>query len=92
MRGVRWSRCIRVHEARRAFGISHTRSERVSVAHLLSAQSEAQDVDVHGWIRSIRRQKKITFAVVGDGSTTSAIQAVLKPEDAAPYESRQPSA
>ena len=39
-----------------------------------------------GWVRSVRKQKRIAFAAVGDGSTISSLQAVLKPEDAAKYQ------
>jgi asparaginyl-tRNA synthetase len=42
-----------------------------------------QDVTVNGWVRSVRKQKRIAFAHVGDGTTARALQAVLKPEQAA---------
>lgn len=36
---------------------------------------------VHGWIKSIRRQKNVSFAVVNDGTTLKGLQAVfLQPE------------
>lgn len=53
------------------------------IAALLSRGAEAENVTVHGWVRSVRRQKKIAFAVIGDGSSLDSVQAVLKPEDAA---------
>ncbi|KAK3109304.1 asparaginyl-tRNA synthetase, partial [Teratosphaeriaceae sp. CCFEE 6253] len=46
-------------------------------------RAEASDVDVYGWVRSVRRQKRVAFAAVGDGSTFEPLQAVLRPEDAA---------
>ncbi|KAF8492117.1 hypothetical protein JB92DRAFT_3085038 [Gautieria morchelliformis] len=36
---------------------------------------------VHGWIKSVRRQKNVSFAVVNDGTTLKGLQAVfLQPE------------
>ena len=32
---------------------------------------------VSGWIKSIRKQKNISFAVITDGSSTKGLQAVL---------------
>ena len=55
----------------------------MNVSQLLRHNAEAKDVDVFGWVRSVRKQKKIGFAAVGDGSTVESVQAVLKPEDAA---------
>lgn len=68
--------------ARRPFSLSRAQLERINVAQLLSKQAEADDVDVYGWVRSLRRQKKIAFAAIGDGSTLEPLQAVLKPQDA----------
>ncbi|KAI9728370.1 MAG: asparaginyl-tRNA synthetase [Chrysothrix sp. TS-e1954] len=48
-----------------------------------SGASGANDhVEVNGFVRSIRKQKAVAFAAVGDGSALEAVQAVLKPEDA----------
>ncbi|KAG6336386.1 hypothetical protein ID866_2706 [Astraeus odoratus] len=44
---------------------------------LSSEQGPATKVDVHGWIKSVRRQKNVTFAVINDGSCPSGLQAVL---------------
>lgn len=36
---------------------------------------------VHGWIKSVRRQKNVSFAIVNDGTTLKGLQAVfLHPE------------
>lgn len=35
------------------------------------------EVTVHGWVKSIRRQKKVTFIAVNDGSTLQGLQAVF---------------
>lgn len=39
-------------------------------------------VTVNGYVRSIRKQKRVAFAAIGDGSTIESLQAVLKPEQA----------
>ncbi|KAF8137538.1 hypothetical protein EV363DRAFT_1428417 [Boletus edulis] len=44
---------------------------------LISEKDTASKVHVHGWIKSVRRQKNVTFAVVNDGSCASGLQAVL---------------
>lgn len=40
------------------------------------------DIVINGFVRSVRKQKRIGFAVVGDGSSLQPIQAVLSPEHA----------
>ena len=37
----------------------------------------ASSVTVNGWVKSIRRQKKVAFAVISDGSSDSGLQAVF---------------
>ncbi|KAJ5805412.1 uncharacterized protein N7503_003014 [Penicillium pulvis] len=44
---------------------------------------EDQEIKVNGFIRSLRKQKKIAFAGVSDGSTVELVQALMKPELAA---------
>lgn len=39
---------------------------------------ERSGIQVNGWIKSVRRQKNVEFAVVSDGSSTSGLQAVFK--------------
>jgi asparaginyl-tRNA synthetase len=46
---------------------------------------ESSPTSVTGWIKSIRKQKNITFAVVSDGTTPEGLQAVvLKQQGTAP--------
>lgn len=40
----------------------------------------SQIVTVHGWVRSVRRMKTVSFVHVADGSTTIPLQAVLTGE------------
>lgn len=68
--------------SRRAFARSRFLSANRSIAATLRDGADAEKVSVTGWVRSVRRQKRVAFAVVGDGSTVDSLQAVLKPEDA----------
>ncbi|OQO01597.1 hypothetical protein B0A48_12633 [Cryoendolithus antarcticus] len=63
---------------------SSTKSSRNGIAALLNgvAVDDAADITVNGWVRSVRKQKKVAFAAIADGSTVTALQAVLKPEQA----------
>ncbi|KAK3677351.1 asparaginyl-tRNA synthetase [Recurvomyces mirabilis] len=83
----RWfclQRRLRSLEARRTFSSSASLLTRVSVAQLLTKPGgEVNDVDVYGWVRNVRRQKKVAFVALGDGSSLDPLQAVLKPDDAA---------
>ncbi|CAK3970235.1 asparaginyl-tRNA synthetase [Lecanosticta acicola] len=71
---------------RRPFSITSTRPAGPKVnnaAELLARDEPADRVAVQGWVRSVRKQKRIAFAALGDGSTINSLQAVLRPEDAA---------
>ena len=74
------------HEAlRRALTTSRARFRQPSIADLLQDQSNvSKELVVNGWVKSIRKQKRVAFAAIGDGSTIHPLQAVfLKPEQAA---------
>jgi len=43
---------------------------------------DGTNVAVRGWIRSVRKQKQVSFATVNDGSNLKGIQAILNGEDA----------
>ncbi|KAI9827108.1 MAG: asparaginyl-tRNA synthetase [Phylliscum demangeonii] len=65
-----------------------TRTVR-SIAALLSSTPTAApaptpppSLTIHGFIRSIRKQKRVAFAVLADGSTTEPLQVVLSPAQA----------
>jgi asparaginyl-tRNA synthetase len=53
---------------------------------------EDQEVQVNGFVRSVRKQKRVAFAEISDGSTVMPLQAILKPAQAAEYvfSSREP--
>ncbi|OAK95217.1 asparaginyl-tRNA synthetase [Phaeosphaeriaceae sp. SRC1lsM3a] len=42
--------------------------------------TDGQTLKVNGYVRSVRKQKRIAFAAIGDGSTLHTVQAVLSPE------------
>ncbi|KAK4999707.1 asparaginyl-tRNA synthetase [Elasticomyces elasticus] len=74
-----------VRSARRSSTI-HGRSigNIASALHPTQGAAVADDelVHVHGFIRTVRKQKNITFAAVGDGSCLDSLQAVFPPEHA----------
>jgi asparaginyl-tRNA synthetase len=56
---------------------------RPSPSQLLSARpspSDGQSLTVNGYVRTVRKQKRIAFAAIGDGSTLQTVQAVLPPQ------------
>ena len=44
--------------------------------------SAGDTLKVNGFISSVRKQKRVAFAAVSDGSTLDTLQAVLTPEQA----------
>jgi asparaginyl-tRNA synthetase len=66
---------------------SSTVQKPANIASLL--QSSANNIDestpeieVNGYVRTIRKQKRIAFAAIGDGSSLQPVQAVLTPDQA----------
>lgn len=51
-----------------------------SVARLLARPRQGERVCVDGWVRSVRKQKRVAFAALGDGSSLSPLQVVLPPD------------
>lgn len=56
-----------------------------SIAALLEKPGnvESSQIQVNGFVNSLRRQKKVVFATLRDGSTTTPLQAILDPVNAA---------
>lgn len=49
--------------------------EQILATSLPTTQAAVpQRVDVHGWLKTIRRQKKVVFASLMDGTTTQPLQ------------------
>ncbi|KAF2685750.1 asparaginyl-tRNA synthetase [Lentithecium fluviatile CBS 122367] len=44
--------------------------------------SSGETLTVNGFVRSVRKQKRVAFAAIGDGSSLQTVQAVLTPEQA----------
>ncbi|KAF2033387.1 asparaginyl-tRNA synthetase [Setomelanomma holmii] len=42
--------------------------------------SDGDTLKLNGYVRSVRKQKRIAFAAIGDGSTLQTVQAVLPPQ------------
>ncbi|KAI8378019.1 uncharacterized protein BYT42DRAFT_572451 [Radiomyces spectabilis] len=54
-----------------------------TIQSLLSGDSTTgTDVVVRGWVRSVRKQKQVSFANINDGSNLKGIQAILSEADA----------
>jgi hypothetical protein len=69
---------------RRAAQHYSTVSPRIAslLHHPYSAVPAGESLTVNGFVRSVRRQKRIAFAAIGDGSTLKPLQAVLTPDQA----------
>lgn len=69
---------------------------RISVSTLLNRETASSDgpaddlVTINGFVRSIRKQKRVAFAAIGDGTTLEPLQAVLTPDQANGYDSASP--
>lgn len=66
---------------------SSTIQKPANIAALLRSSVENTDestpkIEVNGYVRTIRKQKRIAFAAVGDGSSLQPVQAVLTPDQA----------
>ncbi|OAL46062.1 asparaginyl-tRNA synthetase [Pyrenochaeta sp. DS3sAY3a] len=44
------------------------------------APPDGETVTINGYVRTVRKQKRIAFAAIGDGSTLQTVQAVLAPQ------------
>ncbi|KAK4056922.1 asparaginyl-tRNA synthetase [Microbotryomycetes sp. JL221] len=56
-----------------------TNTASTSSSPTTSAET-SNTVTIHGWVKSCRKQKRIAFAVVNDGTTNERLQCVLSPE------------
>lgn len=79
-RSARGNAQLLSHAGRNISSTAHGRPRGSSIATTLSRDEPIENAEVTGWVRSVRKQKKIAFAALGDGSTLDSLQAVLKPE------------
>lgn len=66
---------------------SSTIQKPTNIASLLKSSAETTEestpgIEINGYVRTIRKQKRIAFAAVGDGSSLQPVQAVLTPDQA----------
>jgi hypothetical protein len=54
---------------------------RPTIAQLLAEHADPAPaaVDAHGWVRSVRAQKRVAFVALADGSCAGGLQAVCDP-------------
>lgn len=53
-----------------------------TIRHILALPPSAVPLEARGWVRSVRKQKNVAFAVVADGSAARGLQVVMSPEQA----------
>ncbi|TFY60008.1 hypothetical protein EVG20_g7577 [Dentipellis fragilis] len=49
-----------------------------SIRRVLSEQQTDVPVQVHGWVKSVRVQKRVAFAMIQDGTSTESLQVVFQ--------------
>ncbi|KAG9290445.1 hypothetical protein G9A89_007176 [Geosiphon pyriformis] len=68
------------------FGGSLNKSRRPlfnkTVKNIIQNSPIGSDIEVYGWVRSVRKQKNVSFAEINDGTLSKGIQAILKKEQA----------
>lgn len=62
--------------------IAHILSDSVSSLSPDSSLSVSGTLTVNAFVRTVRKQKRVAFVALGDGSTLQTVQAVLTPEQA----------
>lgn len=50
------------------------------IVDALKGNAASSRVEVHGWVRSLRRQKRVSFLELNDGSSSQTIQVVTSSE------------
>lgn len=45
-----------------------------------SSPPDGETLTINGYVRTVRKQKRVAFAAIGDGSTLQTVQAVLAPQ------------
>lgn len=77
-------------QANSSIRLLSTLQKPANIASLLRFSAEnveegSPEIEVNGYVRTIRKQKRIAFAAVGDGSSLRPVQAVLTPDQALPW-------
>jgi len=67
----------------RRFASTTLRRLPPTIRQLLAQEPDPQTIlSITGHVKSVRKQKRVTFAAVNDGSCLEGLQAVLSPDDA----------
>lgn len=49
-----------------------------TIRQVLASKPTQQPIQVHGWVKSVRLQKRVAFAMVHDGTTSKSLQVVFQ--------------
>ncbi|KAH9965213.1 asparaginyl-tRNA synthetase [Russula dissimulans] len=49
-----------------------------TIRQVLASKPNKESIHVHGWVRSVRLQKRIAFAMIHDGTTPKGLQVVFR--------------
>ena len=67
----------------RRFASTASRRLPLTIRQLLAQEPDPETIlSVTGHIKSVRKQKRVAFAALSDGSCPERLQAVLNPDDA----------
>lgn len=90
------ARCLQLQVYRRYSSKPLAGGYRTIAQVLESSQTSDSDppslISVTGNVRTVRKQKRISFAAIGDGSTIQPLQVVLDPGQAEGYGQLRPTA
>jgi len=57
-----------------------------TIKNIISCTPTGVEIQVNGWIRTVRIQKNVSFASINDGSSIKGLQAILSNEDAKKFD------
>ncbi|KAL6709538.1 asparaginyl-tRNA synthetase [Coniothyrium glycines] len=72
--------CIRYTSTRHPASIAELLRPSLSASNTPDTPKEGSSLTISGYVRTIRKQKRVAFAAIGDGSTLQTVQAVLAPQ------------
>lgn len=61
---------------------SYSQSTHRRLVDVLKNTNNGDTVTVHGFVQSLRKQKKVAFVALTDGSSIEPLQVVLSPDQA----------
>jgi len=64
---------------------SYSKSTHQRLVDVLQNTNNGDTVTVHGFVQSLRKQKKVAFVALTDGSSIEPLQVVLSPDQAEGY-------